>query len=136
VSIAPSPNRRGIQVVFYGLCGAFFVIAMVPLLDHLRDSESRSLLLRHDWSNRGFRELASTFAIVMPLAGVFLFCAILTKNAGMKGLFLLASINAVLLAGSLFDAGSFILAFPLCLSFIGLLVEIYRARRTPGSNPA
>jgi hypothetical protein len=122
----PSSNRRGVQVVFFGLGGAFFLIGIAPLLDSLRDVDGRALLLKHDWSSREFNELASTVVCMLVFAAIFLFCAVLVKNAGVRGLFFMASINAISLTGSLFDAKSLILAFPLCLSLIGLIVEICR----------
>ena len=121
-----SPNRRGIQVVFYGLSGAFLLIGGASMIGNLSDTQDRSILMQHEWSNRAFREMISLFLFVLLFGALFFWGAILVRSAGISRLSVIAGVNALLFAGSIGGVKEIILAFPLGLSLAGLIVEIYR----------
>jgi hypothetical protein len=121
-----SPNRRGIQVVFDGLSGAFLLTGAAAMIGNLSDIEDRSILMQHEWSNRAFREMISLFLFVLLLGALFFWGAILVKSAGISRLSVIAGVNALLFAGSISGAKEIILAFPLGLGLAGLMAEIYR----------
>ncbi len=120
-----SPNRRGIQVVFYGLSGAFLLIGGASMIGNLSDTQDRSILMQHEWSNRAFREMISLFLFVLLFGALFFWGAILVRSAGISRLSVIAGVNALLFAGSIGGVKEIILAFPLGLSLAGLIVEIY-----------
>jgi hypothetical protein len=130
VSYNESPNRRSIRLIFFALAVAFILIAIAPIADNLVRFDG-ALLRSHDWSNREFSDLVLTVAYMTGFALIFLIGAVVLRNAGVKRLSVVAFINAILLVGACFDAKSLILAFPLVLSFIGLIVEIERAIKEP-----
>jgi hypothetical protein len=121
-----SPNRRGIQVVFYGLSGAFLLIGVASMIGNFSDTQDRSILMQHEWSNRAFREMISLFLFVLLFGALFFWGAILVRGAGISRLSVIAGVNALLFAGSIGGVKEIVLAFPLGLSLAGLIVEIYR----------
>jgi len=40
------------QVVFYGLSGAFLLIGVAAMIGNLSDTQDRSILRPYEWSNR------------------------------------------------------------------------------------
>jgi len=121
-----SPNRRGIQVVFYGLSGAFLLIGVASMIGNFSDTQDRSILMQHEWSNRAFREMISLFLFVLLFGALFFWGAILVRGAGISRLSVIAGVNALLFADSIGGVKEIVLAFPLGLSLAGLIVEIYR----------
>ena len=121
-----SPNRRGIQVVFYGVSGAFLLIGVASMIGNFSDTQDRSILMQHEWSNRAFREMISLFLFVLLFGALFFWGAILVRSAGISRLSVIAGVNALLFAGSIGGVKEIVLAFPLGLSLAGLIVEIYR----------
>jgi hypothetical protein len=136
VTNTTSQNRRSIRLIFFALGVVFILIAIAPIVDNLRFDDGRALLRAHDWSNPEFSGVVSTVVYMTMFALIFLTCVVVLKNAGAIGLSVVASINAILLVGACFDAKSLILAFPLGLSLIGLMVEIYRAIKPPSRTLA
>jgi len=130
MSYMESPNHRSVRLIFFGFAGAFVLIASAPVLDDVFNFDG-ALLRAHDWSNREFKDLVSTFLYMMVFSLVFVICAVVLKNAGVTRLSAVAFVNAILLGGACLDAKSLILAFPLLLTFIGLIVEIVRAVKQP-----
>jgi hypothetical protein len=122
--------------VFYGLSGAFLLIGVAAMIGNLSDTQDRSILMQHEWSNRAFREMISLFLFVLLFAGVFFWGAILVKSAGISRLSVIAGVNALLFAGSIGGVKEIILAFPLGLSLAGLMVEIYRLAKRPAKKIA
>jgi len=125
-----SPNLRSIRLIFFGFSGAFVLVAIAPIADDLLRFDG-ALLRAHNWSNREFKELVSTFVYMMVFSLIFVICAVVLKNAGVTRLSAVALVNSLLLIGACMDAKSLILAFPLLLTFIGLIVEIVRAVKQP-----
>jgi len=121
-----SPNRRGIQVVFFGLSAAFLLIGVASIIGNLSDTQDRSILMQHEWSNRAFREMIFLFLFFLLFAALFFCGAILLRSAGISRLSVIAGANALLFAGSIGGVKEIILAFPLGLSLAGFIVEIYR----------
>jgi len=111
--------------VFYGLSGAFLLIGVASMIGNFSDTQDRSILMQHEWSNRAFREMISLFLFVLLFGALFFWGAILVRSAGISRLSVIAGVNALLFAGSIGGVKEIILAFPLGLSLAGLIVEIY-----------
>ena len=109
---------------------------MAAMIGNLSEAQDRSILKRHEWSNRAFQEMISLFLFVLLFAAVFFFGAILVRSAGISPLLVIAGVNVLLFAGSIGGFKEIILAFPLGLSLAGLFVEIYRLAKRPAKKIA
>ena len=117
-------TRRIARAIYLGLS----VVWVVPsLLILTLDADSRSLLVKHDWSNHLFRLYAAALGAPLGMALGFVVLAFLVGKPGNLALIVGVIANAgMLLTAGFADALDFIFVAALSASLLCLLFEVWK----------